>query len=78
MPYLNVLSKFRDEIRAEARLNKRKFTLSNIYLDCWNMIWLYFVEFKETQILNVCDNLRDNVLPDIGVLIEDLGKLFFV
>ena len=32
------------------------------------------LDFKETQILNVCDNLRDNVLPDIGVLIEDLGK----
>ena len=49
MPYLNVLSKFRDEIRTEARVN------------------------KQTSILQMCDNLRDNVLPDLGVLIEDLA-----
>lgn len=48
MPYLNVLSKFRDEIRTEAR------------------------ESKTTPILKLCDELRDNVLPNLGVLIEDL------
>ena len=50
MPYLNALSKFRDEVRAEAR-NKKAF-----------------------EILSLCDNLRDNVLPDLGVLLEDLSN----
>lgn len=49
MPYLTALSKFRDDVRNEARLN------------------------KQTPILNMCDNLRDNVLPDLGVLMEDLA-----
>jgi cysteinyl-tRNA synthetase len=48
MPYLNVLSKFRDDIRNEARV-------------C-----------KQFQILNLCDTLRDEILPDLGVLMEDL------
>lgn len=48
MPYLNVLSKFRDDIRVEARAT------------------------KATKLLQMCDDLRDNVLPDLGVLIEDL------
>ncbi len=26
------------------------------------------------NILNLCDNLRDNILPEIGVRIEDKGK----
>ena len=49
LPYLNVLSKFRDEVRTEARAN------------------------KATALLQLCDDLRDNVLPDLGVLIEDLA-----
>jgi cysteinyl-tRNA synthetase len=49
MPYLNALSKFRDDVRTEARSK------------------------KAIEILNLCDNLRDNVLPDLGVLIEDLS-----
>lgn len=49
MPYLNVMSKFRDDIRGESRL------------------------IKATEILKLCDDLRDNVLPDLGVLIEDLA-----
>jgi cysteinyl-tRNA synthetase len=49
MPYLQVLSKFRDDVRVEARAK------------------------KEFDILKICDNLRDNVLPDLGVLIEDLS-----
>lgn len=49
MPYLTVLSKFRDDIRTEARAN------------------------KASGILKICDELRDNVLPDLGVLIEDLA-----
>ena len=53
MPYLNALSKFRDEVRAEARAK------------------------KAIEILSLCDNLRDNVLPDLGVLLEDLSKQYF-
>lgn len=49
MPYLNALSKFRDDIRVEARLT------------------------KQIEILKLCDKLRDDVLPDLGVLIEDLS-----
>ena len=51
MPYLNALSSFRDEVRAEAR-DKKAF-----------------------EILSLCDNLRDNVLPDLGVLLEDLSNI---
>ena len=53
MPYLNALSSFRDEVRAEAR-DKKAF-----------------------EILSLCDNLRDNVLPDLGVLLEDLSNNLF-
>ena len=28
-------------------------------------------KFLETEILQQCDNLRDNILPDLGVLMED-------
>lgn len=48
MPYLNVLSEFRDNVRAEAR------------------------NVKNAPILKMCDSLRDEVLPNIGVLLEDL------
>ena len=34
MPYLNVLSKFRDEIRTEARLNKRTFLKLFLFYFC--------------------------------------------
>ena len=54
MPYLNALSKFRDDVRTEARSK------------------------KAIEILNLCDNLRDNVLPDLGVLIEDLSKKYSI
>jgi len=47
MPYLNVFSKFRDDIRAEARTN------------------------KQTAILQLCDDIRDNTLPELGVRLED-------
>ncbi len=29
---------------------------------------------KAKEILTLCDNLRDNVLPELGVLLEDLSK----
>ena len=29
---------------------------------------------KAIEILTLCDNLRDNVLPELGVLLEDLSK----
>lgn len=39
MPYLNVLSKFRDDIRTEARLNKRIIiSTSNFYNKLVNYI----------------------------------------
>ncbi len=49
MPYLNVMSKFRDDVRGEARVS------------------------KATGVLRLCDELRDTVLPELGVLIEDLA-----
>ena len=49
MPYLSALSRFRDEIRAEARVS------------------------AASGVLKLCDDLRDNVLPELGVLIEDLA-----
>ena len=33
--------------------------------------------FLETSILNLCDKLRDVVLPELGVLMEDLGNFNF-
>ncbi|XP_008484240.2 cysteine--tRNA ligase, cytoplasmic [Diaphorina citri] len=51
LPYLTILSEFRDNIRTEARL------------------------IKSTEILNQCDRLRDEVLPNVGVRLEDIeGK----
>lgn len=47
MPYLNILSEFRNTVRTEART------------------------LKATNILRICDNLRDDVLPNIGVRLED-------
>ncbi|KAI5703614.1 hypothetical protein M8J75_014033 [Diaphorina citri] len=48
LPYLTILSEFRDNIRTEARL------------------------IKSTEILNQCDRLRDEVLPNVGVRLEDI------
>ncbi|XP_076805672.1 cysteine--tRNA ligase, cytoplasmic-like isoform X1 [Clavelina lepadiformis] len=47
MPYLNVLSKFREDVRAIAR------------------------EHKVTKVLELCDALRDDELPPLGVRLED-------
>ncbi|XP_035252736.1 cysteine--tRNA ligase, cytoplasmic-like [Anguilla anguilla] len=47
MPYLKVLSDFREGVRKVAR------------------------EHKVTDILRLCDTLRDDVLPDLGVRLED-------
>lgn len=48
LPYLNVLSKFRDQIRDLAR-----------------------DKASHLEFLKACDNLRDNILPPIGVSLED-------
>lgn len=51
MPYLSVLSEFRDTVRLEAR------------------------QLKASNILVECDKLRDDILPNLGVRIEDIeGK----
>ncbi|KAL3279547.1 hypothetical protein HHI36_017054 [Cryptolaemus montrouzieri] len=47
MPYLQVLSEFRENVRTQARA------------------------LKATEILNDCDKLRDDILPNIGVRLED-------
>ncbi|XP_058806033.1 cysteine--tRNA ligase, cytoplasmic [Phymastichus coffea] len=47
MPYLEILSDFRDKVRSNART------------------------LKATEILKECDNLRDEVLPNVGVRLED-------
>lgn len=47
MPYLEILSDFRDKVRISART------------------------LKATEILKECDNLRDEVLPNVGVRLED-------
>lgn len=47
MPYLEILSEFRDNVRAQAR------------------------SIKATPILEECDRLRDDVLPNVGVRLED-------
>lgn len=47
MPYLDIIAKFRDNIRNQAR------------------------ELKADGILKECDRLRDDVLPDVGVRLED-------
>lgn len=47
MPYVNVLSEFRDNVRSLAR------------------------QLKAFNILQLCDELRDNILPSIGVRLED-------
>jgi cysteinyl-tRNA synthetase len=47
MPYLRILSEFRERVRQEART------------------------LKATSILQECDRLRDSVLPEVGVRLED-------
>ena len=32
-----------------------------------------YIKFLEIEILKLCDRLRDDVLPELGVLIEDLS-----
>ena len=50
-PFIDVIAKFRDEIKNSC------------------------INDKDTKkILNICDNLRDNILPYLGVKIEDKGK----
>ncbi|XP_062845828.1 cysteine--tRNA ligase, cytoplasmic isoform X3 [Trichomycterus rosablanca] len=47
MPYLNVLSEFRESVRKIAR------------------------EHKVTEVLQLCDAVRDDILPELGVRLED-------
>jgi cysteinyl-tRNA synthetase len=47
MPYLKILSEFRENVRNEART------------------------LKAVPILKECDKLRDEVLPNVGVRLED-------
>ncbi|XP_066557221.1 cysteine--tRNA ligase, cytoplasmic isoform X1 [Amia ocellicauda] len=47
MPYLKVLSDFREEVRKIAR------------------------EKKVTEVLQLCDGVRDEILPELGVRLED-------
>lgn len=51
MPYLTILSEFRDNVRKEAR------------------------EIKAFNILTECDKLRDDILPNVGVRLEDIEGL---
>lgn len=48
-PFMNVLSKFRDDIKANAATDPK-------------------------TIFGVCDKLRDEVLPNLGIRLEDKGK----
>ena len=81
MPYLNALSKFRDEIRTEARSTKRKFFFCYyvyiVFISFYVYLYRLLIDFKEIEILKLCDKLRDDVLPDLGVLIEDLSEFKF-
>lgn len=52
MPYLTILSEFRDSVRKEARI------------------------LKASAILTECDKLRDDVLPNVGVRLEDIEGNF--
>uniref|UniRef100_A0A671MW01 Cysteine--tRNA ligase, cytoplasmic n=1 Tax=Sinocyclocheilus anshuiensis TaxID=1608454 RepID=A0A671MW01_9TELE len=51
MPYLSVLSDFREDVRKIAR------------------------EKKVTELLRLCDELRDDILPELGVRLEDRDGL---
>ena len=48
-PLMNVLSKFRDDVKATASVGPK-------------------------EIFKLCDQLRDNVLPELGIRLEDKGK----
>ncbi len=48
-PFMNVLSKFRDDVKLAAAAGPK-------------------------DIYKVCDQLRDNVLPELGIRLEDKGK----
>jgi cysteinyl-tRNA synthetase len=50
-PYIEVLAKFRDQIKTAASVDK-----------------------DLVKILKICDEVRDDILPYLGVKIEDKGK----
>ena len=54
MPYLNILSEFRDCVRKEAKI------------------------LKSTTILQECDKLRDDILPNVGVRLEDIEGIIVI
>ncbi|CAL1546078.1 unnamed protein product, partial [Lymnaea stagnalis] len=62
MPYLSAFADFRDSIRTLAKETKHE-KVSCIVLSCFL--------FQEKDILLVCDKVRDDVLPDLGVRLED-------
>lgn len=48
MPYLMILSQFRDDVRTIGK------------------------HLKASEILQLCDKLRDDILPNVGVRLEDI------
>ena len=68
LPYLDALATYRDEVRALARDKKGRGLLQRYFLQ-YIFIFQYAIDHKE--FLRLSDQLRDQVLPALGVLLED-------
>jgi cysteinyl-tRNA synthetase len=66
MPYLDAFAKFRDDVRQVARQQKCKLTSSS-----YGILGHVNITLTATDILKLCDEVRDDVLPNLGVRLED-------
>lgn len=69
-PFVSAFAQFRDEVRAIGRQEKGRFicTLYNVVA----VVKSNFLLMKVNSLLQACDNVRDEVLPLLGVRLEDL------
>lgn len=72
MPYLSVLSDFRESVRKVAREQKGKDR------DRYGLVPVYppglikvFKPCLVMELLQLCDVIRDDTLPELGVRLED-------
>lgn len=88
MPYLTVLSDFRERVRKIAREQKGKnmrfkqngllynskhhLHVESERTETWNSSSFFsFLTYSVTELLQLCDVVRDDMLPELGVRLED-------
>lgn len=77
VPFAGLLANFREQVRKIALENKSKLIqstcmrISTIFKESSKLIMLIIFYYAATALLQLCDDLRDNELPELGVLLED-------